>query len=229
MGIYDRDYYKDPRQANIFTGMRMWSVNTWLIVINAAVFVLNLILNDQLFYLGYFSVDTAVYHLQIWRFITLQFLHANLQHIAYNMLALFFFGPIVEQYLGSRRYLAFYLFSGIASGLSYVLLWGAHILSGDAAIPLIGASGSIFGVLIAAASIAPDVRIMFDFFIPMKLRTFAWLMLGVAVYTIFSSGVNAGGEAAHLGGAAAGFLLIKNPQLLNFANYRGGPRMRYRP
>jgi hypothetical protein len=57
----------------------------------------------------------------------------------------------------------------------------------------------------------------------------AWALLAIAAYTVLTNGNNAGGEAAHLGGAAAGFLLIKNPQILNFANYRRGPRMRYRP
>ena len=233
MGIYDRDYYRQPTQSNIFSGMRIWSVNTWLIAINVAVFVLDIIMGGPgagpVYDWGYFSVDTAIYHLEIWRFITLQFLHANIQHIGYNMVALFFFGPIAEQYLGSRRYLAFYLICGIASGLSYVLLWATHILISDPGTQLIGASGSIFGVLIAAAMIAPDVRVMLDFFIPMKLRTLAWVMVAIAAYTVLRNGDNAGGEAAHLGGAAAGLLLIKNPQILNFANYRRPPRMRYRP
>jgi membrane associated rhomboid family serine protease len=229
MGIYDRDYVRQPRQSNPLGALRMWSVNTWLIVINVAIFFVDAILGHQLFELGYFSVDTAVFGLQVWRFITLQFLHANIQHIAYNMIALFFFGPIVEQYLGSRRYLAFYLLSGIASGASCVILWGAHILNMHPATPLIGASGSIFGVLIAAATIAPNVTIMFDFFIPMKLRTMAWIMVGIAAYTVIFNGNNAGGEAAHLGGAAAGLALIHYPQVLNFANFRRGPRMRYRP
>jgi membrane associated rhomboid family serine protease len=228
MGIYDRDYVRQPARSNAFGGMRVWSVNTWLIVINVAIFLVDGMLGHQLFALGYFSVSTAIFGLQVWRFITLQFLHANIQHIAYNMIALFFFGPIVEQALGSRKYLAFYLLSGIASGGSYVILWAAHILIGNPDTPLIGASGSIFGVLIGAAFIAPDVTVMLDFFIPMKLRTMAWIMLAIAAYTVVTNGGNAGGEAAHLGGAAAGFALIKNPQVLNFVDFGRGPRMRYR-
>ena len=228
MGIYDRDYVRQPTRSSPLGALGMWSVNTWLIAINVAVFLIDAILGHPLFAYGYFSVDTAVYGLQVWRFITLQFLHANIQHIAYNMIALFFFGPIVEQYLGSKRYLAFYLLSGIASGASCVLLWAAHILAMDPATPLIGASGSIFGVLIAAATVAPNVTVMLDFFIPMKLRTMAWVMLAIAAYTVIFNGHNAGGEAAHLGGAAAGFAMINYPQLLNFANFGSGPRMRYR-
>jgi membrane associated rhomboid family serine protease len=149
MGIYDRDYVRQPNRSNAFGAMRMWSVNSWLIAINVAVFLIDNLLGHQLFEMGYFSVDTAVFGLQVWRFITLQFLHANIQHIAYNMIALFFFGPMIEQHLGSRRYLAFYLLSGIASGASCVILWGAHILNMSPETPLIGASGSIFGVLMS--------------------------------------------------------------------------------
>ncbi len=229
MGLADRDYYRQPTRSGMFTSMRVWSVNTWLIAINVAVFLIDNLVNRQLFVYGYFSIDTAVLGLQVWRFITLQFLHVNIQHIALNMIALFFFGPIVEQVLGSRRYLAFYLLCGIASGIMFVLLWATHFLHVDPRTALIGASGSIYGVLIAAAMIAPDITVMFDFFIPMKLRTLAWLFLGLASYRVFTNGENAGGEAAHLGGAAAGFALIKNPWLLNLVNYRRGPRIRYRP
>jgi membrane associated rhomboid family serine protease len=229
MGIYDRDYYRTPPRSSMFNSMRVWSVNTWLIAINVAVFVIDIVSNHLLFEYGAFTINTAVFGLQVWRFITLQFLHANLQHIAFNMIALFFFGPIVEQVLGARRYLAFYLLSGVSSGVIYVLLWMLHLLDTSAGTPLVGASGSIFGVLIAAAMIAPDVTVMIDFFIPMKLRTMAWLLIAVAVFTILTNGYNAGGQAAHIGGAAGGYILIKNPALLNWVNYRRGPRMRYRP
>jgi membrane associated rhomboid family serine protease len=209
--------------------MPAWSVTTWLIIINAAVFVIDNVMGQRLRDLGYFSIDTAVFGLQVWRFVTLQFLHENLMHIGYNMLALYFFGPIVEQTLGPRRYLAFYLLSGIASGLMFVIMCFLHILGDSFATPLIGASGSIFGVLVAAAVIAPNVVVRIDFIFPIRLRTLALIMLGIAAYTVFTNGNNAGGEAAHIGGALMGFLLIKNPRLLEFANYRRPPRMRYRP
>jgi membrane associated rhomboid family serine protease len=237
MGIYDRDYYREPARRNAFGAIGGWSVTNWLIGINVAVFLIDSLLTDRnnpflggpLYRLGYFSIDTAVFGLQVWRFVSLQFLHAGIQHIFFNMLALYFFGPIVEQTLGPRRYLAFYLLSGIASGLMFVILCFLHILGDDATTRLIGASGSIFGVLIAAAIIAPDVVVRIDFIFPIKLRTLAWLMVGFAVYQVVRSGENAGGEAAHIGGALMGFVLIKNPRLLEFANYRWPPRMRYRP
>jgi membrane associated rhomboid family serine protease len=242
MGIYDRDYWQENRRPTAFGGMSMWSVTTWLIVINVAVFLINNVVQQTVVdndgYVlgrihpidayGYFSVAAAVYGLQIWRFITFQFLHANFNHILFNMIALFFFGPIVESYLGSRRYLAFYLLCGIAGPAMYVVLWALGFLIHDPRVPLVGASAGIFGILIAAAQIAPNATVLIYGIIPMRLRMMAMLLLAVAVYTTVTNGTNAGGEAAHLGGAAAGFLLIKNPRILSLLDFRKRSNMRIR-
>ncbi|NJL31790.1 MAG: rhomboid family intramembrane serine protease, partial [Phycisphaerales bacterium] len=83
---------------------------------------------------------------------------------------------------------------------------------------LIGASGSIYGILLAAALVAPDMKVMLLFPpIPMKLRTMASVFLGIATLQVLVGSANAGGEAAHLGGALLGFLLIKQPWLLGWA------------
>jgi membrane associated rhomboid family serine protease len=243
MGWQDRDYSSAPASAGrgaAFGSMRMWSVTTWIIVINIAVFVIDRLLArfgivGRTIYLtdghghsivvaqaqyflewwGYFSQFMALQQLQLWRFITFQFLHAGLEHIFFNMLALYFFGPLVEAYLGSRRYLVFYLLSGCAGGLGYILLSSTGLLINDPFVPLIGASAGIFGVLVAAAMIAPDATVLLIFPpIPIKLKTLAWIFIGIAVYTVFSQGHNAGGQAAHLGGAVAGYLLIQFPQVL---------------
>lgn len=247
MGIYDRDYWQAPPQQTRFGGVQMWSVNTWIIAINIAVFLLDSVLDRAglgynvqyiygnyvfrshfapLEYWGHFSAYTAIEKLQLWRFITFQFLHANLNHILFNMFALFFFGPIIENFLGSRRYLFFYLICGAAGGVSYLILFMLHILVSAPWVPLVGASAGIFGVLMAAAQIAPDATVLIYGIIPMRLRMMAWLLLAVAIYTTFTGGANAGGEAAHLGGAAAGFWLIRSPKILTFLDFRRRPRMR---
>jgi hypothetical protein len=87
---------------------------------------------------------------------------------------------------------------------------------------LVGASASIYGIIIAAAWLAPDSLALIYFVIPMKLRTVAMLMIAFAVYKVASSSANAGGEAAHLGGAVVGLLLIQNPQWLTWID-RIGP------
>ncbi len=245
MGMYDRDYWRQSSApGGAIGGIRMWSVNTWLIAINIAVFVLNgmfhqVVLAPQGYPvefrpiedLGYFSVTAAIYHLQIWRFITFQFLHANLEHILFNMIALYFFGPLVESFWGSRRYLAFYLLCGMAGPVMYIILWRLGVLIAYPYVPLIGASAGIFGVLIAGAMIAPNATVLIYGIIPARLRVVAWLALAFAAYSALFQGANAGGDAAHLGGAAAGFVLMRYPYLLNWASLgsrRASMRIRQR-
>jgi membrane associated rhomboid family serine protease len=257
MGIYDRDYYRNPRPRGGFGAFSMWSVTTWLIAINVAVFVIDSILYHQslralgpgvydippqlrpyyhiplygpLEQWGYFSVETAISHAQVWRFFTYQFLHANIQHIFFNMLGLYFFGPIVESYLGTRRYLGFYLLCGCSGAFFYLLLYYlGPLYSQGPAVPLVGASAGIYGVLIAGAVLAPDVTIVLMFPpIPIQLKYLAMILVGIAAYTAFTNGSNAGGQAAHLGGAGLGYLLIRYPQVLNVLAPRARTRVRRR-
>jgi membrane associated rhomboid family serine protease len=226
MGFADRDYYRDPADRGGFATLRMWSVNTWIIAINVAVFFLDPLFNHALTDLGCFTFASALTGLQVWRFITFQFLHANISHIFFNMLGLYFFGPLIESYLGSRRYIAFYLLSGIGGALGYILLSFLGFLITSPYDVLIGASAGIFGVLIGAARVAPDIRVMLLFPpIPIKLRTLAWGYIAVAAYIVISQGSNAGGQAAHLGGALIGFLLIQQPRLLDILTFKR-PRRR---
>lgn len=198
----------------------------------------------------YFSTSTALITwsselglrgLEFWRFITFQFCHANLSHLLFNMIALWFFGPIVEQTLGRRRFLAFYLTCGVSGALLYLLLNAGGVvaldwLGPDAKVPgvlinnpnmpLVGASAGIFGVLIAAARYVPNATVLLFFVIPMKLSTLAYGLVGIAVATIVFASVglnipifslptdNAGGETAHLGGAIAGWYFARRPQHL---------------
>lgn len=243
MGIYDRDYYRRDPPGGGFGGgggpsprlaqLPMWSLNTWIIVINVAVFAIDRLIGPRLGYYplaewGYFSVDTAIHHMQLWRFVTFQFLHANFEHIFFNMLGLYFFGPYVERYLGSTRYLALYLISGVMGPIAYMALWASGLLITNAVVPLIGASAGVYGVVIALTTLAPNARaILLLFPVPLKLSTLAWFFIGYAVYRVLTHGPNAGGEAAHLGGMAAGWYLIKNVGLLNLLvgrRYNGAPR-----
>jgi len=217
-----------------------WSFTTWLIVINVAVFVVDRLLKyfvvyyefgpfamGPLEYWGHFSATAALQYGQLWRVITFQFLHANLIHILFNMFMLYFFGKFIERYLGPRRFLAFYLICGVAGAAGYLLLLLSGWLVTAPGMPLVGASAGIFGVLMAAAFVAPDADVYIYGVLPVKLRHLALLLIGLAVYTIVffgeQPGHNAGGEAAHLGGALMGLLLIRRPVLLNWAR-KLGPR-----
>ena len=172
---------------------------------------------------------------QIWRLITYQFVHANLGHVVFNMWALYFFGPVVEEIMGSRRYLAYYLACGVAGALFSSLLayYGVYTNIPDTAafteycnrlvsfagysdpvvpwqlVPMVGASASIYGVMVAAAFMFPDARLRLLFPpISMQLRTFAWVVIGIATVVIVFNFHNAGGEAGHLGGIILGAIVM---------------------
>jgi membrane associated rhomboid family serine protease len=175
---------------------------------------------------GHFSTIKALTHIEVWRFISFQFLHASLTHLLLNMLGLYFFGPMVERHLGSRRlFLAFYLTCGIAGGFLYLLL---NLLGlGFPNVPgflvhspftmLVGASAGVFGILMACAKIAGNAEMLVFLVIPMKIRHGAYAFVAIAFVNLLMGSSNAGGEAAHLGGAIAGWYFIRNPKhLLDF-------------
>ncbi|MFB3431929.1 MAG: rhomboid family intramembrane serine protease [Phycisphaerales bacterium] len=179
-----------------------------------------------IFVLGHFSTFTALRHLEFWRFVTFQFLHGDITHLLFNMIGLYFFGPAVEQYLRSRkRFLAFYLTCGIFGGFLYLILnllgnlVGPKVpglLPAAPTTPLIGASAGVFGILMASAFIAGN-QIMYVFMVlPMKIKTGAYLFVAISALNLFVlQGSNQGGDAAHLGGAAAGFFFIRRHEMLH--------------
>lgn len=196
--------------------------------------------------IGHFSTGKGFLELEVWRLLTFQFLHANFTHLFLNLFGLWMFGGLVERQMGSRRaYLAFYLACGICGALLYLALNllgyllppNLHIpgvLFDDIYTPLIGASAGVFGVLIAAAYFAGQSTILLFFILPMKLRTAAFLLIGVEVWSLMFGASNAGGNAAHLGGAIAGFFLVRRPHLLTdffdlFGPRKGSSRARRAP
>jgi membrane associated rhomboid family serine protease len=171
---------------------------------------------------GHFSTAKA-FGGEFWRFFTFQFLHANFTHLIFNMFGLWFVGGLVEQYLGSRRYAVFYLLSGACGGLMYLFLnllgtvFGLRlpgVLFNDVYTPLIGASAGVFAVLMAAAYIQPKAIVQVYFLIPMKLRTAVYGLMAITLINLLRGAQNAGGEAAHVGGALSGFYLIRRPHIL---------------
>lgn len=239
MAWHDRDYNQTPPQgAGGFGGFRgggggiggrmgAASVVKWLMIINVVVFVWDPIFAGSqrggamaLRQYAYFSVDKAIYGGQVWRCFTYQFIHAGFMHILFNMIGLYFFGPMIERWWGSRRFLAFYLFCGASGAFVASLLGvipGMNIMPAQAA--LVGASGSLFGILVACAVLYPKMRVMLLFPpIPMSMRTMALAFLVIAALSVIAGSGNAGGEAAHLGGALLGFVLVKKPRWLNWAD-----------
>lgn len=192
-----------------------WSGTHLLIAANIGGYALDCLSNGRLRPYGGFEID-KVQSLQIWRFLSFQFLHWDVWHIAMNMIALYVFGPLVENVLGKARFFAFYLICGVGGGLSFMLLWRLHVLHISTQTILMGASAGVLGVMMGAARLNPHMQLLLIFPpLPIKIRTLALIYLAVAVVTLITpQGINQGGEAAHLGGLIVGAALIGNKKWL---------------
>ena len=138
-----------------------------------------------------------------WQLITYQFLHGSFTHIFFNMFMLWMFGMEIENIWGSKKFLYYYLMCGVAAGLSQLFI--APIFAPAA--PTIGASGAIFGVMIAFAMIFPDRYIFLYFLIPVKAKYLIGFLFVIEVLWVGNAGSNVA-HLAHLGGAVAGFIYI---------------------
>jgi membrane associated rhomboid family serine protease len=139
---------------------------------------------------------------QPWTVITYMFLHGGWLHIIFNMLALYWFGPRVEERLGGASFLALYFISGIAGALLSFAIPATRM------VPIVGASGAIMGVMVAFARYWPRVKFYVYGVVPLD----AWLLILIYVIWDVSGAFGIGGAGvahfAHLGGAAAGFLYL---------------------
>lgn len=143
----------------------------------------------------------------IWQLVTYSFLHGGLAHIGFNMFALYMFGGDIERLFGSRFFLAYYFACVVSAGLFHLAISG--LIAGPAE-PIIGASGGIYGLLLAFGMYFPRRMVMLVIPpIPMQARTFVVLM-GVLELVLGVTGTEAGvAHFAHLGGMLGGWLMIR--------------------
>ncbi|MDR0926607.1 MAG: rhomboid family intramembrane serine protease [Ignavibacteria bacterium] len=197
--------------------LRLTPVLKTLLLLNGLIFVLDSVLGSGLHKViigifalqpieSYFVYGVGEISFYPWQLITYQFLHGGFSHLFFNLFALWMFASELEERWGSAKFLVYYLLSGIGAGLVHMLV--SYELGSMA--PTIGASGSIYGVIIGYALLYPDRKLMiFPIFIPIPARIFAFGMMGISVVLgIFSL---EGGVAhfAHFGGALTGILLLK--------------------
>ena len=174
-----------------------------LVIANAVVFLLQQVMPfgfEQLL-----TLQGSAPWMRPWTFVTYMFLHGDFSHIFWNMLGLYFFGPILESRLGPTNFVRLYLISGVVGGLCW-LVFSALPVGGMGG--LIGASGAVFGVQLGFAYFWPRQPIHIWGIIPVEAR---WL---VVIMTIFSlgMGIQGGGNVAHfahLGGFLGGFLYLR--------------------
>lgn len=218
-----------------------------LLLLNVACFLISCVLE---YMFGYeVSNDLGLHYVKSpsfrpVQFISYMFMHANIEHIFFNMLALWMFGNVLEEFWGSKKFLIYYLATGIGAGIVQVIvayihlqtftitdeMWDLVITQGDDLLrsgrnwvddtlgsvnavvngSTVGASGAIFGLLMAFGILFPNTEIYLYFAIPIKAK---WFVLIYGLIELFSGIRNSVGDNtahfAHLGGMIFGFILIK--------------------
>jgi len=213
MSWHDRPYASDdaPQPELRLQFRKPSTAVTWLIVANVAVFFLDVLSQhfDPLIAHRLLGLSlTGIHHLFLWQPITYLFMHGSVMHLLFNMLGLYIFGSEFERFFGRQRFLQFYATCGIIGGLAYLviaLLDPAYMDN-----PLIGASGAVYGLLIAAVIFFPHIRVVLIIF-PMPIRVFALIVGGILLLQLISPGgvENLGGEVCHVAGAVTGLVIFK--------------------
>jgi membrane associated rhomboid family serine protease len=188
-----------------------------LLLVNVAVFLFQMLLNNytlrgiplEHYILKYFSLIPMGYGFKIWQLLTYMFLHFDFMHILFNMLALWMFGMELEHTLGSRKFLLYYILCGVGGGIANLLM--GPMFQHPA--PTIGASGAVYGVLLAYGLIFPENTIYIYFLLPIKAKYFVLIYLGIEILAVGNQDMVA--HLAHLGGALTGyiFLMVDNKRI----------------
>jgi membrane associated rhomboid family serine protease len=183
----------------------------WIIIANIVMFVITEFFPDvKYIYLG--LVPQAVFERGwVWQLGTYMFLHGGAMHIILNMLGVWMFGVTLERRWGTHFFVKYYAITGIGAGLTAMLvsLLPFEATSPAYSTPTIGASGALFGLLVAFAIFYPHVPILFMLLFPIPSRIFVMIFGGLALlYTI--QGGRGVSDAAHLGGLVVGYLYLKN-------------------
>jgi len=141
-----------------------------------------------------------------WTFITYQFMHASVMHIAFNMIVLYWSGRIFQDFLGNHRLLPVYILGGIAGGLLYLAAFQIfpYLQEMQPRLGMVGASASVFAILVAIGTYLPNFTVHLIFFGGVRLKYI--ILILIAIDLISLAGSNAGGHFAHLGGALFGYL-----------------------
>jgi membrane associated rhomboid family serine protease len=209
----------------------------WLLIANVSVFILNFFAIR--FGAGIVFRDLALvpgqvlFSFALWQLFTYMFLHDpfSFWHILFNMLTLWMFGADLERTWGTRRFLKYYFLCGVGAGVCVVLA-NAIFPGGSMASRTIGASGAIYGLLLAFGVLYPDRIVLFSFLFPIKAKYFVMILGGIAFLSSVGASDSNVSHIAHLGGMIFGYLYLKSglkktPFKMSF-NVSGSVRQWYR-
>lgn len=203
--------YDNYQRPSFFGGFQFFPpVIKTLLISNAAVFLGMMFFGSfriDDFYFDRFFFDTfALWPLDagfaFWQLFSYMFIHAGFTHILFNMLALWMFGMELEQVMGSKKFLTFYLLCGLGGGIANLVVAPMFTAVG----PTVGASGAVYGVLLAFGMMFPERPIYIYFLLPIKAKYFVVMYMAFEIFSVGS--MDGIAHFAHLGGALVGFLYL---------------------
>ena len=198
-------FQSNPGQLSYKPSLFTDAIKT-LISVNFAIFILQSISSSEIMFFSNFGlVPKLVWsQLKIWQPFTYMFFHGDIWHVLINMFVLWMFGSELERAWGKKNFLHFYFITGVGSGL------GTMLFGLQSTIPIVGASGAIYGVLLAYGVMFPNRTVYLYGIIPIKS---IWFVIGIGVIAFFSSFNNFTNisHLTHLFGMIIGYLYLKRP------------------
>jgi membrane associated rhomboid family serine protease len=215
MSQYSAGGYGSYYRPSLFGGFRFFPpVIKWLLISNVGIWLtVDVILSvfsfdgvsvggERGFLTRYFALWPMGTGFWPWQLLTYMFMHGGLWHLLFNMLALWMFGLELEHTWGSKRFFTYYMVCGVGAGIANLLVTP---LLGQAA-PTVGASGAVFGVLIAFGMLFPDRPIYVYFLLPVRAKYFIAVYIGMELFYGVTGTTDGVAHFAHLGGAAVGLV-----------------------
>jgi membrane associated rhomboid family serine protease len=184
----------------------------WLLISNIAIYLLYFFAvrteAGQYFLLFALSPRAVLGHFAIWQLVTYMFLHdpTGFGHILFNMLMLWMFGMDLERDWGTRRFLKYYFLCGIGAGICDI---SVNAALGILDTRTIGASGAIYGLLLAFGLLYPDRIVLMSFLFPIKAKYFVMIMGAIAFLSSIGSAGSRVSNVAHLGGMLFGYAYLR--------------------
>jgi rhomboid family protein len=187
-----------------------------IIVANVAVFLATFLSPDIV--IGTFGLipQEVLEHGRVWQLATYLFLHSpsSITHILFNMLAVWMFGVDLERRWGTRGFLTYYFVTGVGAGVCTVLVTCLPFAGAQASYHAvtIGASGAVYGLLLAWGVLFPGREILFMLLFPLPARVYVLIMGAIAFFSALSATNNGVANVAHLSGLLIGWLYLKGPR-----------------
>ena len=208
---YQRQQWKqNPLSPSLFT-----DAIKFIISINFLIFILQYLsgMEDELFTIFGIVPSKTFGELMLWQPITYLFFHGGIWHVLINMFVLWMFGSELEKFWGKKEFLRFFFITGIGSGLITILF------SLSSTNPVVGASGAIYGVLLAYGLLFPNRLVYLYFLIPIKVKYLVILIGAIAFFSSLNPGNSNISHLTHLSGMVIGFIYLRSSINWNTINH----------